>query len=112
MKNNNDKKNSIIAWIVIVLIVCGIYGMHSDWTMYVLEVPVWAVVGMLVDLLINGKNSSHETVFVSIMCVLILTNVSLLLVHRDTQFVVGRLLCTLGATIGIIRTAGNIAEKK
>lgn len=104
-------KDVIFACIVIVLLLCGIYGMHSDWTMYVLAVPVWAVVGMLVDLLFNGKSSCHETVFVSIMCVLILTNVSLLLVHRDTPFAVGRLLCSLGATIGIVRTTGNIADK-
>lgn len=100
-------KEKVWAAVAAVFIVCGLIGLHyDDWTAWVLVIPFgWIILGCLLDFAINGKNTSKRSGFVAILCALILVNMCTIIVHRDTSFIVGRLLCSLGCVILIVNTA-------
>lgn len=96
----------------LVLMLCGIYGMHNDWTTYIVVIPFgWLLVGVLFDWTING-NRKKENPATAILCTLILLNVILILTHRDTAFIVGRILFCAGASVLLIRISGEAGESK
>ena len=97
-------RDKIITISSLLLILFGLYGLHNDWTLYVLVIPFgWIIIGVFLDFFVNVKGTKKSGI-ISILCALILTNVVLILFHRDTPFVIGRLLCCFGAVILIIRT--------
>lgn len=78
--------------------------------MWVLVVPFgWVFLGILFDFIVNNKGS-YESAWVSIFCTLILLNISLAMIHRDTYFIVGRILCALGLTLFIVRIVYHISK--
>lgn len=85
----------------------GIYGTRGDWTSYVLVIPFgWLLAGALLDFIINGERTKGNA-STSILCTLMILNVALILVHRDTAFIVGRILCCIGASLAIIRISNE-----
>lgn len=112
-KTEKNIRDSVIAGVSIVLILCGLIGLHyDDWTSKVLIIPFgWGIIGLLLNMAINGKtSSSRSTIGIAVCGTLIIFNVGVIFVHRDTTFLIGRLLCIIGATLLIIRSAANIEE--
>jgi len=105
MSDKKEIRDKVLAAICIVLILCGFYGMHNDWTTYILIIPFgWIILGVIFDGLVNEKGT-RESGIISIACALILVNLAVILVHRDTPFIIGRLLCCVGLSVLIIRTS-------
>ncbi len=99
-------RNKIGAGIAAVFLLCGLIGLHYDWTLWVIVVPFgWIIVGCLLDFIVNGKSTSKRSGIVAIFCVLMLTNMATIFEHRDTTFIIGRLLCSIGCAIFIINTS-------
>lgn len=103
-----DIRSKIFAVVSVILILGGFYGLHNDWTLYVWVCPfVWIICGCLIDFLVNGKESTGATGFISILLTFILGNIAMILIHNDKPFIIGRLLCSIGATILILDVAKN-----
>lgn len=99
-------RDKILAIIASAFVLCGFIGLHADWTLYVLVIPFgWLLLGLALELIINNKKGTRESHINAVCCALILTNVALMFFHRDTNFIIGRLLCCIGASIFIIRTS-------
>lgn len=110
MKQKKGLRDTIIAVISIALILCGGIGLHHDWTMWALVIPFgWVILGVLLDMMVNGNTQprTKDSFYISILCTLILLNIGLIFVHRDTMFLLGRILCCTGASILIIRGAAQ-----
>ena len=102
-------RNKILAIISVMFIIGGMYGLHNDWTLYAIVSPFgWLICGVLFDFLINGNDTTKASGEISILCFFVLTNMALILIHQDRAFIVGRLLCSIGATILIV----NIAKEE
>lgn len=103
-------KDKILAVLVGILLLCGLVGLHNDWTLYIMVIPFgWLLLGVALDWLINGKGSGRDCTYNAIACALILVNMATILVHRDTAFIVGRLLCSFGCVIVIINNTKAVS---
>lgn len=105
-------RDKILATIAFGFFFCGLLGLHADWTLYALVFPFgWLLFGLALEFIVNNDKSTRESNINAISCALILTNISLIFVHRDTMFILGRLLCCIGATIVIVRTTTETIGK-
>lgn len=78
--------------------------------MYVLVIPFgWGLLACFLDLLINNKKGTRNGCIIPTCCALLLTNIALIFIHRDTPFIIGRFLCAVGLIFIII---GASAEKE
>ena len=108
-KNIHDKIGATIAML---FILGGFYGLHNDYTLYILVIPFgWLICGVLFDFLVNGNDTTKASGIISILCFFILTNIALILIHNDNSFVLGRLLCSIGACILIVNIAKEESKK-
>lgn len=121
----NKTKDKVLMCISALLLFSGLFGLHNDWTTYVLAVPFgWGLIGLMLDIFINNRYSTRESIAIASLCSLVITNVALILVHNDISFVLGRLLCCIGSCLMVIRittdykipnqhnTSINIEEKQ
>ena len=109
---NTDKRDKILMGIALPLIACGLIGLHYDWMGIVLLIPFsWLLLGIPLAYVVNGKNPSGKSVIVSVAIALLLMNVAMIIFHRDTAFIVGRLLCIIGISILVIRTTEEAANQ-
>lgn len=86
-----DGAPTVMLYVFMVIAFLGtVYGWHNDWTTYVMVIPWWAIGGCIPLLLF--KDCKKNTAYSGVLILIIMTNLALLLVHRDTDFVVGRLV--------------------
>lgn len=111
MKSEKEIRDYAAAIIGIAFMLCGLIGMHYDnWIEWLILIPVsWIIPGFILDCIINGKGT-RESGGNAMCCILILLNMAAILIHRDTLFIVGRILCSFGAMILIIRATKNSNE--
>ena len=108
----NELREKILAGIVMLLLFGGLFGLHNDWTLYAIVIPFgWIICGVLFDFIVNGGETTRASGIISILCFFILTNIASILIHNDRDFVIGRLLCSIGASILIIDTAKEESKK-
>ena len=108
----SETKNKILVGFCISLIVGSLLCSHfDDWTGFVLFVPIiWGPAGLFFDYIINGVHHSRELKYLSVACAFIIANVVTIFVHRDTVFIIGRLLGIISAIIMIIATAKDCVD--
>ena len=88
----------VIFVLSIMLFLAGIYGMHNDWTVWLILIPTWIIPGFLIEEFI-GNSKTSQTLYICICLYLLVMNLALVLVHKDTAFIIGRIIHSVGVLL-------------
>ena len=81
----------------------SVYGLHNDWTAYIIVCPlIWIPPGMLIAHMEFGKKPDKKAYLTGILSVPIIASAAFMLIHRDTDFIIGRLVLTITMALAII----------
>lgn len=96
-------RDKILMWLSVGAIIVGlVYGTKECGNaIYLLAIPWWAIIGGIIPLVIY-KKAKKDTALSGAVCALIVLNVSLILFYRSTDFIVGRLICTVGCVLFLL----------
>lgn len=90
----------------------SVFGLHNDWTAYVIVCPlIWIIPGMLLAYAVCGKNTSKFDTLAGILAVPIIASAAFILIHRDTDFIIGRLVTIVTMTIALIAVVLSVRQE-
>ena len=91
----------------------SVYGLHDDWTVYVIVCPMtWIIPGMLLAYAVCGKNPSKFETLAGILAVPIIASAAFILIHRDTDFIIGRLVTIVTMTIALVAVVLSVRQEE
>lgn len=97
---------SVLLMLIGSLTGIGVFSEFS-WEWLVFVPFTWIFVGTPLDWLINGKNDTKTSGYFSMLSAYVVANIALIIFHRETSFIIGRLILCIGYVLISIRLCRN-----